>query len=49
MTEADAQKSLDDIDSWFKRTFNVKEWQVTSSVFKNVTGFGAELIGKKEI
>ena len=42
-TQKEAEASLDDIESWFRRTFDSNEWEVGTSIKANAYGFVAEL------
>ena len=42
-TLKEAEASLDDIESWFRRTFDSAEWEVMTSIKANAYGFVAEL------
>lgn len=46
-TQKEAEASLEDIENWFRRTFDSAEWEVMTSVQVNAYGFVAELTAVK--
>ena len=47
--EAEAKKSLEQMEEWFRRTFQVNEWEMKSSIYNSDSGFGASLIANREV
>ena len=47
--EAEAKKSLEQMEEWFRRTFSINEWEMKSSVYNSAYGFGASLIAERNV
>ena len=47
-TEAAGVKALDDMEEWFKQTYDMSEWTISSSVMKTACGYRAALVALKE-
>jgi hypothetical protein len=42
-SQADAEQALAEMDEWFKRTFDAKEFQIVSTVKQTPYGFNASI------
>lgn len=41
--EAEAKKSLSEMEEWFIRTFKQDEWEMKTSIYNTPYGFGASI------
>lgn len=46
--ENEAMKALEEMEEWFKKTYNESEWTVTTSVSQTVYGFRAEMNAQRD-